>query len=148
MRAVNTATKNDTSIVLPTIETIERSFHSCIISTFDISNMFYNVAVHEDSMKFFNFYVENSVWSHGRLPQGWCGSPKIASEAMQETFHPTVMSDFKKANNITDADFPYHNYESLLDQFVDHLDIRVEKSGEAFRKRIFSAQVFLDKSNF
>ena len=55
MRAVNTATKNDTSIVLPTIETIERSFHSCIISTFDISNMFYNVAVHEDSMKYFNF---------------------------------------------------------------------------------------------
>ena len=50
MRAVNTATKNDTSIVLPTIETIERSFHSSIISTFDISNMFYNVAVHKDSM--------------------------------------------------------------------------------------------------
>ena len=83
MRAVNTATQNDTSIVLPTIETIERSFHSSIISTFDISNQFYNVAVHEDSMKYFNFYVENQIWTHGRLPQGWCGSPKVASEVMQ-----------------------------------------------------------------
>ena len=42
---------------------------------------------------------------------------------MQETFNPTVMSDFKKANNIKDADFPYHNYESLLDQFVDDLAV-------------------------
>ena len=42
MRAVNTATNNDTSIVLLTIETIERSFHNCIISTFDLSNMFYS----------------------------------------------------------------------------------------------------------
>ena len=78
-------------------------------------------------MKFFNFYVENSVWSHGRLPQGWCGSPKIASEAMQETFHPTVMPDFKKAKNIKDADFHYHNYESLLDQFVDDLAVYTPK---------------------
>ena len=78
---MHTSTKNDTSIVLPTIETIERSFHNCIISTFDILNMFYNIAVHKDSILFFNFYVENSIWSHGRLPQGWCGSPKISSEA-------------------------------------------------------------------
>ena len=65
MRAVNTATKNDTSIVLPTIETIERSFHNCIISTFDLSNMFYNIAVHEESIPFFNFYVHaNTLASH------------------------------------------------------------------------------------
>ena len=82
---------------------------------FDISNMCMKIPGNTST------YVENSVWSHGKLPQGWCGSPKIASEAMQETFHPTVMSDFKKANNITDADFPYHNLESLLDQFVDDL---------------------------
>ena len=74
-------------------------------------------------MKFFNFYVENQIWTHGRLPQGWCGSPKVASEAMQETFHPTVMSDFKKTMNITDEDFPYVNYENLLDTFVDDLAI-------------------------
>ena len=46
---------------------------------------------------------------------------------MQETFHPTVMPDFKKAKNIKDADFHYHNYESLLDQFVDDLAVYTHK---------------------
>ena len=116
MRAVTTATKNDTSIVLPTIETIKRSFHNCIISTFDLSSMFYNIA--EESIPSFNVYIDNSIWSHGRLPQCWCSSPKIASEAMQ---------DFKKANNLNDMDFPFHEYDAILDQFVDDLAVYTKK---------------------
>ena len=46
---------------------------------------------------------------------------------MQETFHPTVMSDFKKAMDITDEDFPYVNYEALLDTFVDDLAVYTPK---------------------
>ena len=77
--------------------------------------MFYNIGVHEDSIPFFNFYVENSIWSHGRLPQGWCMSPKITSEAISFTFHQTIMTDFKKANNLNDIDFPFHDYDPILD---------------------------------
>ena len=78
-------------------------------------------------MKYFNFYVENQIWTHGRLPQGWCGSPKVASEAMQETFHPKVMSDFRLVN-----------YEALLDQFVDDLAIYTPNVNPANYKGKFS----------
>ena len=70
MRTLNSATRNGTTIVLPTIESIERDFHGCNITTLDLSNMFYNIKVHRNSTRFFNFYVEESVWTHGALPQG------------------------------------------------------------------------------
>ena len=80
MRTLNSATRNDTTIVLPTIECIERDFYGCNITTLDLSNMFCNIKVNANSTRFFNFYVEESVWTHGLLPQGWCASPKFARD--------------------------------------------------------------------
>ena len=33
------------------------------------------------------------------------------------------MTDFKKANNLNDIDFPFHDYDAILDQFVDDLAV-------------------------
>ena len=45
MRTLNSANRNDTTIVLPTIESIERDFHGFNVTTLDLSNMFYNIKV-------------------------------------------------------------------------------------------------------
>ena len=119
MRSINSATRNDTTIVLPTIASIERNFHSCMITTLDIQNQIYNVRLHEDSKKFFNFFVEESTWTHVALPQGWCTSPKLAREAMIMTFSPSILKDYKLKNNITDQDFPVMDFKKVLTQFVD-----------------------------
>ena len=68
MRLINSATHNDTKIVLPTKASIERNFHLCMITTLNIQNQFYNVRLHEDSNKYFNFFVEESTWTHAALP--------------------------------------------------------------------------------
>ena len=70
MRQINLATMNDTTLVLPSIQTIERSFNDAIVSCFDLSNMFYNIALQPSSQKYFNFYIEDSMLGHVRLPQG------------------------------------------------------------------------------
>ena len=123
MRTLNSATRNDTTIVLPTIESIERDFHGCNVTTLDLSNMFYNIKVNDNSTQFFNFYVEESVWSHSSLPQGWCASPKFARDAMIITFAPEVMKDFATENNLSAEDFPFRDYDQILKQFVDDLAI-------------------------
>ena len=123
MRSINSATRNDTTIVLPTIASIERNFHSCMITTLDIANQFYNVRLEEDSKKYFNFFVEESTWTHAALPQGWCASPKLAREAMIMTFGPTILRDFKLENTISDIDFPVMDFDKMLTQFVDDLAV-------------------------
>ena len=42
---------------------------------------------------------------------------------MLVTFHQTIMTEFKKANNLNDVDFPFHDYDAILDQFVDDLAV-------------------------
>ena len=49
MRTLHSATRNDTTIVLPTIESIERDCHGCNVTTLDLSNMFYNIKVNDNS---------------------------------------------------------------------------------------------------
>ena len=114
MRTLNSATRTDTTIVLPTIESIERDFHGCNITTLDLSNMFYQIKVNANSTHFFNFYVEESVWTHGSLPQGWCASSKFARDAMIITFAPGVMKDYATENNLSAEDFPFRDYDLAI----------------------------------
>ena len=139
MRTLNSATRNDTTIVLPTIESIERDFHGCNVTTLDLSNMFYNIKVSDDSIPFFNFYVEESVWSHSSLPQGWCASPKFARDAMIITFAPEIMKDFAIENNLSEEDFPFRDYDQILKQFVDDLAVFTKRDTVKSYKGKFSA---------
>ena len=139
MRTLNSATRNDTTIVLPTIESIERDFHGCNITTLDLSNMFYNIKVHRNSTRFFNFYVEELVWTHEALPQGWCASPKLARDAMIITFAPEVMQDYMKENNLSAEDFSFRDYDQILKQFVDDLAIFTKRTTLKSYKGKFTA---------
>ena len=96
MRPINLSTRNDTTLVLPSIQTIERSFHDSFVSTYDLSNMFYGITLNEDSTQYFNFYVEDSIWGHERLPQGRTALPKFGRDAMVKTFSPETLQEWKK----------------------------------------------------
>ena len=117
MRQINLA-----RIVLPSIQTIERSFNDAIVSTFDLLNMFYNITLQSASQKFFNFYIKDSTLGHVRLPQGWSGSPKISRDAMTATFSTDVLKEFKQVNNISETDFPPVDFNQILVTFVNDLD--------------------------
>jgi hypothetical protein len=129
-------------LTLPTIEVIERDFHNSLITTLDLTNMFYAIRVNDNSTKFFNFYVEDSVWTHSALPQGWCASPRYAREAMIETFATPVLEEFKADNNLSDIDFPVEEYDRILKQFVDDLAIFTSRDLPATYKGKLSAVEF------
>ena len=93
-RSVNKATLNDCTIQLPTLQSIENAFQGCLISTFDISNAFYNIELEPYSTRFFNFFVRSEIWCHMRLPQGWSAAPKFCSDAIQATFTKAVLKEF------------------------------------------------------
>ena len=38
------------------------------------------------------------------------------------------MTDFKEANGLSDIDFPYHDYDSILDRFVDDLAVHTKRT--------------------
>lgn len=51
-------------------------------SVIDISNAFFSIPVHEDSQYWFAFTFEGKRFTFTRLPQGYCESPTIFSQAM------------------------------------------------------------------
>ena len=52
-------------------------------SVIDIANAFFSIPVHPDSQFWFCFQFEGKKWTWTRMPQGYCESPTIFSQAMQ-----------------------------------------------------------------
>ena len=73
-RNLNKATKNEKTCQLPSVLSIENSFHDSYVTTLDLSNCYPSILLHKDSQNYFNFYMENEIFNHARLPQGWSGS--------------------------------------------------------------------------
>jgi hypothetical protein len=120
-RNVNKATLNDCTISLPTLQSIENSFQGCFISTFDITNCFYNIKMNQRSQKYFNFYAKNEIWQHDSLPPGWSSSPKFCNNAMAETFKTKVLQIFLKTK--TEEEFPYTHFGQFFTSFVNDLAV-------------------------
>ena len=78
LRLINGQTLNDSTISLPTFQSIEAALQGCHISIMNISNMFFAVEFSEKSMHYFNFYYNEKILTHKRLAQGWCSSANIA----------------------------------------------------------------------
>ena len=78
LHLINGQTLNDSTISLPTFQSIEAALQGCHISIMDISNMFLEVEFFEKSMHYFNFYYNEKILTHKRLAQGWIASLNIA----------------------------------------------------------------------
>ena len=73
-RNINRLTLNEKSVQMPSLQSIEASFSNCLISTFDVSNMYPSICLTEDSQNYLILYIEVQVFNHARLPQGWSAS--------------------------------------------------------------------------
>ena len=100
-RNLNHATLNNTTISLPTLQSIESNFEGSLVSTLDLSNCFYSIQLDEASKLYFNFFMMNEIWSHKVFTQGWSGSPKVSRDAIDETFSMKVLRRFLMLKNKT-----------------------------------------------
>jgi hypothetical protein len=73
--------------------------------------------------QYFNFFVENDIWTHAVLPMGWCASPRFARMAMDMTFTDDVLKQFLEQANISPLDFPFKSYANFYQSFVDDISI-------------------------
>ena len=107
-RDLNRATLNDTTISLPTLQSIESNFEGSIVTTLDLFNCFYSIELDEESKQYFNFFMQNEIWTHNVLAQGWSGSPKISRDAVDQTFSVKMLTKFLALKKI--KDFPFTHY--------------------------------------
>ena len=120
-RALNRVSKNEKTTQLPSIQAIEHNLQGCNVSSFDLTNMYPSIVLEESSRNYFNFYVEDKIFRHARLAQGWAPALSIAQQAMQYTFWDEALLSFKKDNNLCDELFPYNSFSQFLQNFVDDI---------------------------
>ena len=122
-RQINRVTLNEKTSQLPSIQSIENNFHNSIVSTIDLSNCYPTIELEESSRKYFYFYVEDKIWQHNRLAQGWCASLAICQRAVLWTFRDIVLKNFMDLHNLTPEQFPMRSFREFVTGFVDDLAI-------------------------
>ena len=127
-RDLNRATLNEKTCQLPSIQSIESSFHDSYVSTLDLSNCYPSILIDENSRNYFNFYMENEIWNHSRVAQGWCGSLTACQKAVSWTFRDEVLQKFVISKALTTEQFPFDSFRLFLKGFVDDLAVHSAKS--------------------
>ena len=102
---------------------MEVNFQNAFVSTIDLANCYPSIEIKENLQDYFNFYVENEIWNHGKLPQGWCASLQIAQRAVLWTFRDSTLADFISSRGLTPEQFPFTSYRNFVQGFVDDLSI-------------------------
>ena len=127
-RDLHRATLNEKTCHLPSIQSIESSFHNSYVSTLDLSNCYPSILIHENSRNYFNFYMENEIWNHSRVAQGWCGSLTACQKAVSWTVRDEVLKKFVISKALTTEQFPFDSFRLFLKGFVDDLAVHSAKS--------------------
>ena len=83
--------------------------------------------IKESLRDYLNFYFENEIWHHRRLPQGWCASLQIAQRAVLWTFRDSTLADFISSHGLTPKQFSLKSYRNFVQGFVDDLPIFAAK---------------------
>ena len=63
--------------------------------------------------------MQNKIWTHEVLAQGWSGSLKVSRDEIDETFSVKMLTKFLFLKKI--EDFPFTHYGQFLSSFVDNL---------------------------
>jgi hypothetical protein len=72
--------------------------------------------------------MENEIWNHSRVAQGWCGSLTACQKAVSWTFRDEVLQKFVVSKALTTEQFPFDSFRLFLKGFVDDLAVHSAKS--------------------
>ena len=74
-----------------------------------------SIELDKESKQYFNFFMQNEIWTNNVLAQSWSGSPKISRDAIEETFSVKMLNKFLILKKI--KDFPFTHYGQFLSSF-------------------------------
>ena len=127
-RSINSCTKSTKTVALLSIQMIENNFSNSFISTVDICNKFPSIKLSPSSHKYFNFYFQDKILTHARLPQGWCSFVFFATKATKLTFDQSTLQNFIRSKQLKKKDFPHSTYDSFISTFVNDVAIYSSKA--------------------
>ena len=124
-KTLNSQIKDVGKLSLPTLSKIEQSVTNCHVSSLDLKNQFFSIELQPESKPKTNFYYQNQIYQHERLPMGLSSSPYIATMAMNYTFSDSVLEKFKEEMGYSDFDFS--RYDQFLSYYLDDCIIFTSK---------------------
>ena len=115
--------KSTPTIKLPTQSEVQDFVKGRVTSCFDLAEMFASIELEPSAYKYFNFYLNDLIWSFRRVLQGCASSPFVATEALRQTFDYRVWEALKsKLGYKLKLLFHYYSsYSEFVKSFMDDL---------------------------
>ena len=129
LRDANSVTKDVGRLQLPTVDEARNFARDKLCSCLDLCNQFWSIRLEQSSKKVTNFYYNNRIYWHERLPQGAIGSPFTAQAAMNYTFSDNIFEQWKREYKIDSSKMPYDSYRQFILIYLDDILIGSKKSG-------------------
>ena len=103
----------------PGIKSAERQLYRITVEYRNLNRATLNdttsIELDKESKQYFNFFMQNEIWTNNVLAQSWSGSPKISRDAIEETFSVKMLNKFLILKKI--KDFPFTHYGQFLSSF-------------------------------
>ena len=115
--------KSTPTIKLPTQSEVQDFVKGRVCSSFDLTEMFASIELKPSAYKYFNFYLNDLIWSFRRVVQGCSSSPFVATEALRQTFDHRVWEALKsKLEYKLKLLFHYYSsYSEFVKSFMDDI---------------------------
>ena len=122
-RNLNDCLIEDPRIELPSLEDLQNKVRNCFCSSFDLNQMFFGIALSEESKKYTNFWYNGELYRHEVLAMGLKLSPYVGQKAVLWTFSDSVLKDFlnTKGWSINSTEFPFSSWSQCLIFYQDDL---------------------------
>merc|ERR1711954_540383 len=106
------------------LEKVKNSYCSSI----DLFHCYFSIKLSKSSRDLINVYwLNGSLLSLQRLPQGWKSSLFFTELALRLTFNPRIIKTFRQKYNIPLHIFPYTHPDKVVSRYVDDVMISSKK---------------------
>ena len=129
LRDANSVTKDVGRLQLPSVDEARNFARDKLCSCLDLCNQFWSIRLEQSSKKVTNFYYNNRIYWHERLPQGAIGSPFTAQAAMNYTFSDDILEQWKREYKIDSSKMPYTSFRQFILIYLDDILIGSKRSG-------------------
>ena len=124
----NRITNGPSRVQLLTANELLEKIKDSYCSSIDLFHCYFSIKLSKSSRDLINVYwLNGTLLSLQRLPQGWKSSLFFAELALRLTFNPRMIKTFRHKYNIPIHTFPYTHPDEIVSRYVDDIMISSKK---------------------
>ena len=130
MRSLNSCLLPEPKISLPSYKDLASRFKNTIVSTLDMSSMYWSIHISKKSQPYTNFWYNGQLYSFKRLVMGLKTACYIGQQAMLLAFSDINLKEFLSLKNIKlkSAEFPFSSISEAILIYLDDVALFTPKS--------------------